>query len=136
MVRKEVIQSRFLAYLLSPLEQHKQGAKFLNAFLEQIGASKINDESQLAQVKVRPEGLAEELGRMDIVITAPSLLVVIENKIDAKEQCRQMARYQNGWKTETGTSRKAGVSHARWCENLNPITKNLLLFLIEYLMKI
>ena len=96
-VRKEVIQSRFLAYLLSPSEQHKQGAKLLNAFLERIGAESII-ESDWALVKVRREGPADEYGRIDIVITAPKLLVAIEIKIDADERFDQIADYQKWMK--------------------------------------
>jgi hypothetical protein len=99
--RQEIIQSRFLVYLLSPCEHHNQGAKFLNAFLGQIGVAPIA-ESDLARVKVRPEGLAEELGRMDIIITAPKLLVVIENKIDASESHKQVARYQKWIEQQNG----------------------------------
>lgn len=92
-VRKEVIQSRFLAYLLSPLEQHKQDAKFLNAFLIQIGVAPIV-ESEWARVKVYPEYPLDEYGRIDILITAPELLVAIENKVDAGEGIDQIRRYQ------------------------------------------
>lgn len=93
-VRKEVIQSRFLAYLLSPCEQHKQGAKFINAFLEEIKGNLI-DESILASVKVRTEVPTDKYGRMDIVITAPDLMIVIEVKINAGERENQIADYQN-----------------------------------------
>ena len=107
--RQEIIQSRFLVYLLSPREHHNQGARFLNAFLERIGVAPIA-ESDLARVKVRPEHPAKELGRMDIIITAPELLVVIENKIDAIEgDKQQVARYQKWIERQQGYTEKVLV---------------------------
>jgi len=92
--RKEVIQSRFLAYLLDPNEHHCQGAIFLNAFLTIIGLPKVNTV-QIKHVRVVAEHSAgEALGRMDIVLFCqPNWLVVIENKVDAGEGDQQLARY-------------------------------------------
>lgn len=98
--RKEVIQSRFLAYLLSPKEYHYQGAKFLNAFLALINFEPIPAEKS-GRIRVSTEHPAgkdsagEDLGRMDIVIDyRPEWLIVIENKIDAGEGDQQLPRYQ------------------------------------------
>lgn len=95
--RKEVVQSRFLAYLLDPDEHHCQATLFLNAFLTQIGIPEINaiNIEQIKRVRVSTEHSAgENLGRMDIVLFCqPNWLIVIENKVDASEADRQLPRY-------------------------------------------
>jgi hypothetical protein len=92
--RKEVIQSRFLAYLLDPNEHHIQSSIFLDAFLMKIGLPKISKE-QNNRVRVATEhSTGEGLGRMDIVLFCqPDWLVVIENKVDAGEAEQQLPRY-------------------------------------------
>lgn len=103
--RKEVIQSRFLAYLLSPKEYHYQGAKFLNAFLalidpidpklERIPAEKYGRIRVSTEHSAGEDSAGKDLGRMDIVIDyRPEWLIVIENKIDAGEGDEQLSRYQ------------------------------------------
>jgi len=115
--RKEVVQSRFLAYLLSPREFHYQGAKFLNAFLELIGIKPIPLE-ECRRIRISTEHSAgkdsagEDLGRMDIVIDyRPEWLVVIENKIDAGEGNKQLPRYKE------------------WLENQDKVRQKDLIFL-------
>lgn len=92
--RKEVVQSRFLAYLLDPNEHHCQGSIFLDAFLRRLGLSKITPE-QVKGIRVAAEHSAgERLGRMDIVLDCqPDWLIVIENKVDADEGEQQLYRY-------------------------------------------
>ncbi|MDP2805819.1 MAG: PD-(D/E)XK nuclease family protein [Gallionellaceae bacterium] len=90
-VRKEVIQSRFLAYLLSPNQEHNQGIIFLEAFLGKLDIQISN----IAQARVVAERSAGDgLGRMDIVIDCKPSLIVIENKIDAGEGVEQLPRYR------------------------------------------
>jgi hypothetical protein len=95
--RKEVVQSKFLAYLLDPNEHHCQAALFLNALLTQIGILGINsiNTEQIKRVRVSTEHSAgENLGRMDIVLFCqPNWLIVIENKVDAGEADKQLTRY-------------------------------------------
>lgn len=89
--RKEVIQSRFLAYLLSPQQDHNQGTTFLKAFLDKLDIQMDN----ITQARVVAERSAgAELGRMDIVIDCKPSLIVIENKIDACEGVEQLPRYR------------------------------------------
>ena len=91
--RKEVIQSRFLAYLLDPNEHHCQSSIFLKTFLAKIGLPEMSKE-QNKRVRVATEHPAEGLGRMDIVLFCqPDWLVVIENKVDAGEAEQQLPRY-------------------------------------------
>lgn len=98
-VRKEVIQSRFLAYLLSPKERHNQGSKFLGALLEKAGIFITN----MGHARVDAERSAGEyLGRMDIVIDCKPWIIVIEVKIDAGEGEDQLARYRKWLERERG----------------------------------
>jgi hypothetical protein len=95
--RKEVIQSKFLAYLLDPNEHHCQGSLFINALLTQIGIPEINAKNteQIKRIQVSTEhSTGENLGRMDIVLFCqPDWLIVIENKVDADEANQQLTRY-------------------------------------------
>lgn len=97
-VRKEVIQSRFLAYLLSPKEHHDQGSKFLHALLRKLDIQ-IGD---IDRVRVMAERSGAEHGRMDIVIDCKPWLIVIEVKIDAGEGDEQLFRYRQWLTRQTG----------------------------------
>ena len=98
-VRKEVVQSRFLAYLLSPEEAHEQGARFLEAFLGRLGIQMAN----IVQARVVAErSTGGGLGRMDIVIDCKPSLIVIEIKIDAGESDEQLFRYRQWLTRQTG----------------------------------
>jgi hypothetical protein len=94
--RKEVVQSRFLTYLLDPNENHCQDSLFLDCFLEKIGLPTIREIEQTKRIQVSTEHWAGEyIGRMDIVLTCqPDWLLVIENKIGAGEGSEQLARYK------------------------------------------
>lgn len=89
-VRKEVIQSRFLAYLLSPKEHHDQCCKFLDALLQKLNIQMSN----MDRARVVAERTGAEHGRMDIVIDCKPWLIVIEIKIDAGEGAEQLHRYR------------------------------------------
>lgn len=102
--RKEVIQSRFLAYLLDPNEHHCQEGIFLNAFLKKIDLPEISTKKQMKKVRVEIEYSAgEDLGRMDIILFCkPEWLIVIENKVDAGEGEEQLPRYAEWLKKPPG----------------------------------
>jgi len=107
--RKEVIQSRFLAYLLDPNEHHCQDSIFLNAFLTKIGIPEIGAENteQIKRIRVITEHSAGEDGRMDIVLFCqPGWLVVIENKVDAGEAAQQLTRYTKWLDKQQGYNQK------------------------------
>lgn len=103
--RQETIHSKFLAELLNPHGSHGLGSVFLKAFYEQIGLKDFHSEG----CSVRTEVICEEKGkkkeqekdnegqesngRTDIVIKNSKELVVIENKIYAKDQQDQLQKY-------------------------------------------
>jgi hypothetical protein len=84
--RDEVfLHSRFLAELLDPDGTHQQKVSFLRSFLETVGISGFSIES----VKV-----FREKYRIDILIENKNKqVVIIENKIDAKDQEEQLSNY-------------------------------------------
>lgn len=97
--RKEVIHSRFLAYLFSPNEHHEQGVAFLNQLLWLLKLNEV-PAGEAKKVCVSTEHCIGEMGRMDIVIRSPSWLIVIENKIDAGEGNEQLLRYGKWMNTQ------------------------------------
>lgn len=110
--RQETIHSKFLAELLNPHGSHGLGSVFLKAFYEQIGLKDFHSEG----CSVRTEVICEEKGkkkeqekdnegqesngRTDIVIKNSKELVVIENKIYAKDQQNQLQNYDKWMKDE------------------------------------
>jgi len=111
--RRELSHSAFIAELLNPNGSHGQGEVFLKCFLERClrqGCSAIPthdsyawDKWQVFVEKTIPAGASDQLepGRMDLVLKyrdsnpATSVLIVIENKIDAGEQPDQLKRYSD-----------------------------------------
>ena len=100
--RDEVrLHSSFIATLLDPKGPHGLKTKLLESFLGVMDANGILDD--LATVKVEKEmnigpisKKGDEGGRMDIVLMDKHKnAIVIENKIDAKDQPKQLLRYDN-----------------------------------------
>ena len=85
--------SRFLQHLLSPRDSHGMNDAFLQSFFEQM--PKLEARPWLADARVRREVSFED-GRLDILIELPdTCCVVIEVKIYATDQYRQLERYSN-----------------------------------------
>lgn len=97
----ELAWSAWIAYLLDPQEEHHCGDAFLKLFLERIPSPIELDTSN---IKVTPEKTIGELdkksyekgGRIDILIEdGHKKAIIIENKIFAQDQRRQLYRYNN-----------------------------------------
>lgn len=100
--RDEVrLHSSFIAALLDPKGSHGLKTKLLESFLQVLKADNILLE--LDTVRVEKEMFigqisksGEEGGRMDIVLMDKHKnAIVIENKIDARDQPKQLLRYDN-----------------------------------------
>ena len=100
--RNEVrLHSAFISTLLDPKGSHGLKTKPLASFLRIMDADGILDD--LATVKAEKEVFigqisknGEDGGRMDIVLMDKHKnAIVIENKIDAKDQPKQLLRYDN-----------------------------------------
>ena len=103
---QETIHSKFLAELLNPHGSHGLGPAFLKAFYEQIGLKDFHSEgcSVRTEVICKEKGKKktqekenegqESNGRTDIVIKNSKELIVIENKIYAKDGRHQLQKYE------------------------------------------
>lgn len=109
--RNEVhLHSLFLGFLLNKNESHKFGHKFLDLFCQTTGIfDTTNENLKLKEFtadnsKLYIEETIGEIdnknitgGRIDILITdtTTNYKIIIENKIDARDQKYQLARYYN-----------------------------------------
>jgi len=85
------LHSVFLAELLNPFGTHNCGTMFLERFLELVGIPLEAQEVRTVQ---------QEFHHMDIFISTDSDCIIIENKIYAGEQPKQVQRYYNFAKTQ------------------------------------
>jgi hypothetical protein len=80
--RDEVRHSRLIAWLLDPCAHHGLGSRVLDGLLARLFPGEAF--ASLADAHPRCEVPLLE-GRLDIVVDAPGLHLVIENKVDAPE---------------------------------------------------
>lgn len=112
---KEVIHSRFLAYLLSSTGNyisggdeskkinvgHKFGSKFLENFIELCGIKKELNNRDFGNAKVYIEYPVKNKRRIDILIKIGEYWIGIENKIYAGDQKNQLKDYYEFLKNKT-----------------------------------
>ncbi|WP_417316280.1 PD-(D/E)XK nuclease family protein [Cycloclasticus pugetii] len=85
------LHTRFIYSLLNPRGTHYQGARFLELFLDAIGRQNWLELSSISVLKEHsPAGQGDQI---DLWITDGKRQIVIENKLNAQDQCRQVARY-------------------------------------------
>lgn len=104
------LHSKFLGELLNRNGSHNQGDKFLSLFLTQLGRKEFNklDGERLSKFspsttkthiehhtsKITDDG--EQGGRLDILLVDENnIRIIIENKIYAGDQYKQLKRYKN-----------------------------------------
>lgn len=81
------LHSRFIAELLNPHGQHGKGGTFLRLFLDRIpGSDALVDVADSCSVQ-------REVSGIDILIRCGRKAVILENKINAGDQKRQLERY-------------------------------------------
>lgn len=99
MERAEVKHSKILADLLNPNGSHKHGHLFLQSFLQKYMKGKIDDFSDFckkANVSTEQSHIVDnQQGYIDIVVETKDIAIVIENKIDALDQPKQLQRYMS-----------------------------------------
>lgn len=94
--RAEIRHSRILAWLLDPCGRHGLGASLLRALLAKTKNPEMDSDGGSEELLEQARSLCEvpiEGGRLDIVVEAPGLYLVIENKVDAVESERQCEHY-------------------------------------------
>jgi hypothetical protein len=100
-----------LAHLLDPAGSHAQRTRFLSDFLNIVQAAADGqrknlhlprpEDSAIGQWRCEREFLLpRDLGKADVILYGPSLLLVIENKIFAGDQANQLQRYWDFAKPE------------------------------------
>ncbi|HLP87657.1 MAG TPA: PD-(D/E)XK nuclease family protein [Nostocaceae cyanobacterium] len=104
-VRREIMHSNFLAFLLNPSQNHRLGDIFLKRFLKGVlleSDENIDEEyKKISSFDIEMADLTDaevrrEWQNMDIFIHSPSnkLVCVIENKIDSSDFSGQLLGYQ------------------------------------------
>lgn len=94
----EVTHSAIIAEFLDPLGSHGQGLAFVKAFVESLNLQDF--DFSLNGVEVATEMVTPN-GRIDIVISNNNKqAVIIENKIYASDQWKQLKRYDEFAKTK------------------------------------
>lgn len=89
--RDELAHSRVVAWLLDPCARHGLGSRVLAGLLEEVFGS-ARSVLNLGRARTTCEVPLLD-GRLDIVVKAPGLYLVIENKVDAEEGDEQCAYY-------------------------------------------
>jgi len=92
--------SAFIRGLLNPVGTHGQGNRFLKLFLETIGHSSFDLENAFMHPGEKDFGrISEDFslgGRIEIYLRdRKGNVIAIENKIDARDQYKQLLRYYN-----------------------------------------
>jgi len=88
----EMSHSKFIAMLLNPKGQHGMDDLFLKLFVEVLSIDKLNN-IDYSDVTVNTEKHFN-MGILDILITTKSREIIIENKIYAGDQDKQLLRYR------------------------------------------
>lgn len=90
--------SKFLEVLLNPHGVHGLDDAFLQIFIDEVNSAcsldLITDSSTIVE-REKPASSKGDSGRIDLYIETDKYIIVIENKIDAGDQDRQLERYVN-----------------------------------------
>jgi len=91
------LHSKFLAELLDPKGSHGQGNIFLDLFIQQLEIKNINSENVKVYVEKHIGNKTDTTGgRIDILVEDDKKnTIIIENKIYADDQYKQLVRYHN-----------------------------------------
>ena len=89
----EVSHSKFIAMLLNPKGDHCMNDLFLNLFLKTINNKECN-LFDFSNAEVKTE-YSFGNGQIDILINTNKKKIIIENKIYAKDQDKQLKRYHD-----------------------------------------
>ena len=83
----EIRHSTFLAWLFDTEASHGKGTLFLELFLDSIGEEKPNDAEKFV--------IKREQLNIDILIFSKTRVIVIENKLEAKDSEGQLRNYRD-----------------------------------------
>ena len=97
--RAETVHSALTGWLLDPSRRHGLGSRFLERVLARCFPHESFRGLGTARVSTEVPG---PTGRIDILVTARDMTVVIENKVDAIERPGQCDDYYRDFRQETG----------------------------------
>jgi len=107
--REVSTHSAMLAHLLDPAGSHQQGTLFLCSFLDIVQKASVDQGKHFIIPRLQDDArwrcrrevwLRDGLGQADILLRGPGLILVIENKIGAADQDKQLCRYWEYARTE------------------------------------
>lgn len=109
----ELQHSAIIAEMIDPKGSHGQGELFLKLFMQAYGSKLTLEDIEYDKVEVRREEWTEvHDGRMDIFIEYNGLpLVIIENKLFAKDQSVQLLKYKNDADTKINKTQKTNQKY-------------------------
>ncbi len=93
------LHTRYLTHLLDPNGSHDCNALFLDLFLGVLGLTELEGEQCLY---VSNEHYTGGLGNIDIYMEFETAILVIENKIRAGDQDKQLQRYEEYCRQKEG----------------------------------
>ncbi|MGK3987858.1 PD-(D/E)XK nuclease family protein [Sorangium sp. So ce136] len=97
--RQELYHSALLAWLLDPQGRHGFGSGFLEALLRRCTSDPPTAELNRARPAL---DVSKGKARADVVVAGPGLYLVIENKVDVREQPQQCDRIYESFGPEPG----------------------------------
>ncbi|WP_437289857.1 PD-(D/E)XK nuclease family protein [Sorangium sp. So ce406] len=97
--RQDLYHSALLAWLLDPQGRHGFGSGFLEALLRRCTSDPPTAELNRARPALE---VSKGTVRADIVVAGPGLYLVIENKVDAREQPQQCDQLYESFGPEPG----------------------------------
>ncbi|TXN05929.1 hypothetical protein FV242_01800 [Methylobacterium sp. WL64] len=90
----EMDLSRVIGWMLDPAGTHGQGERYLQRFLDLCGIAPPDDcRSAKVRLEVPRYALGRLMGRIDIEVSHPRFLVLVENKPTARFGDQQLERY-------------------------------------------
>jgi hypothetical protein len=100
-LRYEPSYTRLLGYFL---DQHRSilSPHLLDSFLQVVGVSIAPSEYGEVRIECEYALPSDTAGRVDLVISTPSLLIYVENKVDSSAGPNQLTRYHKALENELG----------------------------------
>lgn len=98
------VHSKFLSFLLNPIESHQQGFKFINLFFKELQIKNFNLENVKITTEKNIGRSIKKKGFIDIYISESNPepeIIIIENKIFAGDQEEQLKKYYDFAKKKT-----------------------------------
>ena len=112
--RTEIRHSNFLFWLLDPNETHGLGDIFMRKFVRDLATSEEVpsgevpklDEFDIGKLNFNNVEIRREWSNIDLLLIFDSLVICIENKIDSKDNSKQLSNYRKNIVKKTFKQKK------------------------------